>query len=87
VISPFAKRAYVSHRVADHTSMLALIERRFLTGPDGKTQRLTARDASAWPLEDMFDFERAPNLQTKLPPPAPPPAHDCSPATPTAGGE
>src|SRR5262249_12957694 len=27
-ISPFAKPSYVSHRVTDHTSILALIERR-----------------------------------------------------------
>jgi phospholipase C len=55
-ISPFAKKAYVLHRVADYTSLLALIEKRFLTGPDGKTQYLTLRDAIAWTPEDMFDF-------------------------------
>jgi phospholipase C len=79
VVSPFARRAYVSHRTADHTSLLALIEKRFLTGPDGRTQHLTRRDAAAWTLEDMFDFRRAPSLSTPLAPPAPPPAHDCSP--------
>ena len=30
VVSPFAKPHYVSHAVGDHTSMLALIEKRFL---------------------------------------------------------
>jgi len=79
VISPFAKRAYVSHVVADHTSMLALIEKRFLTGPDGKIQHLTQRDANAWTLEDMFDFKTSPSLNTRLAPPAPPPVKDCSP--------
>jgi phospholipase C len=79
VISPFAKKAFVSHRLADHTSMLALIEKRFLTGPDGKTQHLTARDQHAWTLEDMFDFDAAPNLNTTMPPQAEPPAHDCTP--------
>jgi phospholipase C len=79
VISPFARKAFVSHRVADHTSLLALIEARFLTGPDGKTLHLTARDAHAWTLEDMFDFRTSPSLNTPLPPPAPPPAVDCSP--------
>jgi phospholipase C len=79
VISPFAKPAYVSHRVADHTSLLALIEKRFLTGPDGKTQHLTARDGHAWTLEDMFDFKRSPSLNTAIPPPQPPPALDCTP--------
>jgi phospholipase C len=80
VVSPFAKTAYVSHRVADHTSLLALVEKRFLTGPDGRTQHLTKRDAAAWTLEDMFDFAAAPSLNAQLPPPAPPPEHDCSPA-------
>lgn len=79
VISPFARRSYVSHHVADHTSMLALIEARFLTGPDGKTQHLTKRDAAAWTLTDMFDFQRAPSLNTPLGPPAPPPVNDCTP--------
>jgi phospholipase C len=79
VISPFARPAYVSHRVADHTSLLALIEKRFLTDPDGRTQRLTARDANAWTLEDMFDFRNSPSLNAPLPPPAAPPARDCTP--------
>jgi len=83
VISPFAKRAYVSHRLADHTSMLALIEKRFLTGPDGTLQHLTARDQYAWPLDDLFDFNAAPSLETPLPPPAPPPTTDCTPGGPT----
>jgi phospholipase C len=81
VISPFAKRAYVSHRVADHSSLLALIEMRFATGPDGRTQHLTRRDAAAWTLEDMFDFRRSPSLRTELAPAAPPPATDCSPTS------
>ncbi len=79
VISPFAKRAYVSHVVADHTSMLALIEKRFLTGPDGRTQHLTRRDANAWTLEDMFDFKSSPSLNTALSAAAPLPAADCAP--------
>jgi len=81
VISPFARKAYVSHRIADHTSMLALIEKRFLTGPDGKTQHLTLRDQYAWTLEDMFDFKTSPSLNTPLAPPAALPATDCSPAS------
>lgn len=79
VISPFAKRSYVSHAVADHTSLLALIEKRFLTGPDGKTEHLTLRDANASTLEDMFDFRSSPSLNTVMLPPAPPPAKDCTP--------
>jgi phospholipase C len=80
VVSPFAKPAYVSHRIADHTSMLALIEKRFLTGPDGKTKHLTLRDRYAWTLEDMFDFDHAPSLGTSMPQPAALPTLDCTPA-------
>ena len=69
-ISPFSKRHHVSHRVTDHTSILALIERRFLTtDPDASdvaahTPHLTLRDAHADTLEDLFDFETSPSLNT-----------------------
>ena len=32
-VSPFSKRHYVSHTVGDHTSLLAFIEKRFLSTP------------------------------------------------------
>ena len=67
-VSPFAKSQYVSHTVGDHTSMLALIEKRFLRGRDV----LTARDLHASTLEDMFDFNHAPSLNASVPL-APPP--------------
>lgn len=51
VVSPFARRHYVSHHTTDHTSVLRLIEARF------ELAALTRRDANAWPLADMFDFE------------------------------
>ena len=54
-VSPFAKPHYVSHVVNSHTSLLALIERRF------GLPSLTARDAHADDLEDMFDFDNAPS--------------------------
>jgi phospholipase C len=73
-ISPFAKRRYVSHAVGDHTSMLALIEKRFLP----KGSHLTARDQHADTLEDLFDFDHAPSLATPVTQAAPP-AVDCSP--------
>lgn len=76
-ISPFSKPSYVSHTVGDHTSMLALIERRFLT-INGVTQHLTKRDQYANQLEDMFDFENSPSLGTPLTQAAPP-AKDCTP--------
>lgn len=55
-VSPFAKKSYVSHSVADHTSILKFIETRF------GLASLTARDAAAHNLLDMFDFANAPWL-------------------------
>jgi phospholipase C len=52
VVSPFAKEGYVSHEVADHTSILRFIEHRWGLPP------LTNRDANAWPLLDLFDFSQ-----------------------------
>jgi len=34
-VSPFSKPGYVSHVVADHSSMLAFIEKRFLSSDSG----------------------------------------------------
>ncbi len=51
VVSPYARRGHVSHEVTDHTSILRLIEARFGLGA------LSRRDANAWPMTDMFDFE------------------------------
>ncbi len=50
VISPFARPGFVSHTIYDHTSILRFIETRF------DLPALTARDANASPLLDMFDF-------------------------------
>jgi phospholipase C len=61
-VSPFAKPQYVSHTLADHTSLLALIEKRFLNGA-----YMTARDQNAATLEDMFDFDQAPSLNATIP--------------------
>ena len=90
-VSPFSKAHYVSHSVGDHTSILALIERRFLSttvtadgtasgnATDGLvTQHLTKRDQYADPLLDMFDFDGAPSMNTELTAAAPP-ANDCTP--------
>jgi phospholipase C len=76
-VSPFSKPHYVSHMVGDHTSMLALIERRFLT-INGVTYHLTKRDEYANPLEDMFDFTHSPSLNTPIGQ-AVPPTNDCTP--------
>jgi phospholipase C len=50
VISPWAKRAYVSHVVHDHTAITRFIETLF------DLPALTARDANSDALLDMFDF-------------------------------
>lgn len=60
-ISPFAKPHYVSHSDTDHTSMLQLIEKRFFGG-----EHLTARDAAAGSLQDMFDFDGAPSMDAAV---------------------
>jgi len=70
-VSPFSKPHYVSHTLGDHTSMLALIEKRFMADDpsDDRSSHpsLTARDANANPLEDLFDFSMAPSLNAPVP--------------------
>ncbi len=88
VVSPFAKPQYVSHTVGDHTSLLAFIEKRFLTtagadddgdnDDDHNRAHLTRRDQHANTLEDLFDFDSAPSSNT-LVGLALPPAKDCTP--------
>ena len=73
-VSPFSKPHHVSHEVADHTSLLAFIEKRFLgrgdddEGDDDERPHLTARDGHATTLEDLFDFDQAPSLGAAVPP-------------------
>ena len=54
LISPWTRRGYVDHRVADTTSVLALIEKRF------GLQSLHTRDANAYDLLEGFDFTQKP---------------------------
>lgn len=82
-ISPFSKPHYVSHTVGDHTSLLAFVERRFLSSgdadrDDGPRPHLTRRDEHADPLLDLFDFDRSPSLGTPVMQAAPP-TSDCTP--------
>jgi phospholipase C len=56
VLSPYAKRHYVSHEVYDHTSVLRFIEARF------GLPAMTKRDANALAPWDVFDFGAAPNV-------------------------
>jgi phospholipase C len=77
-VSPFSKPQYVSHAVADHTSILAFIETAFLPLVDGQRQHLTERDRNADNLLDLFDFDGSPSLRTTVSVAAPP-AIDCTP--------
>lgn len=65
VISPFAKKNYVSHVVTDHTSVLRLLELKF------QLPAMTNRDANAEALLDMFDFQNPPFLTPPQLPPRP----------------
>jgi phospholipase C len=67
IVSPWAKRDYVSHVVHDHTSILKLVERKF------NLPALTDRDANADDLLDSLDFDQAPAFLT---PPSLPAAHN-----------
>jgi phospholipase C len=90
-VSPFSKSQYVSHTIGDHTSLLAFIEKRFLStsansdaeGDDADDtiqtrQTLTNRDRHAHTLEDMFDFDGSPSSNAPIAS-ALPPAQDCTP--------
>jgi phospholipase C len=54
VVSPYAKKGYVSHNIYDHTSITRFIETKF------RLPALTNRDANADPLMDFFDFQNPP---------------------------
>jgi phospholipase C len=62
VISPFSKKNYVSHTIADYTSILKLIEGRFGLAP------LNQRDAAQIDMTEFFDFVNAPWLTPPTPP-------------------
>ena len=64
LISPFAKKNFVSHAVADYTAVLKFIETRFNLG------NLTKRDAAQIDMsQEFFDFT---NVPWKTPPKPPP---------------
>jgi phospholipase C len=69
VVSPYAKKAFVSHTVYDHTSITKFIEAKF------KLPALGRRDANADPFTDMFDFSSPPFA---TPPTFPEPAIDAA---------
>ena len=63
VVSPFTKRHYVSHSVADSTAILKLIETRF------GLANLTERDKNQMDMSEFFDFANAPWSTPPSPPP------------------
>ena len=62
VVSPYAKKNYVSHTVADYTAILKLIETRF------NVPALTKRDAAQMDMTEFFNF----NNPAWATPPVPP---------------
>lgn len=62
VISPFAKKNFVSHTVRDYTAMLKFIETRF------NLPALTKRDAAQADMSEFFDFTNVPWATPPTPP-------------------
>jgi phospholipase C len=62
VVSPFAKKNYVSHTVADSTAILKFVETRFNLPP------LNKRDAAQIDMTEFFDFNNPPWVNPPTPP-------------------
>ena len=62
VVSPFTKKHYVSHTVADTTAILKLIETRF------NLPALTKRDAAQPDMTEFFNFSAPPWMTPPTPP-------------------
>jgi phospholipase C len=62
VISPFAKKNFVSHTPMDYTAYLRFIEARW------NLPTLTARDASMPDMTEFFDFTGKPWATPPTPP-------------------
>jgi phospholipase C len=62
VVSPYTRRNYVSHTVADLTAILKLIETRF------KLPALNNRDAAQMDMTEFFDFNNPPWMTPPTPP-------------------
>jgi phospholipase C len=61
LISPYAKKGYIDHNVADFTSQLAFIEHNW------SVTALSSRDAKAYPLTSSFDFSKPPRAAVVIP--------------------
>jgi len=75
IISPYARKDYVSHVVHDHTSTLSLVEHKW------NLPALTNRDGAADNLLDSLDLTGAPAFLT---PPALPAPRNPNPSNPIA---
>jgi phospholipase C len=64
VVSPYARKHYVSHIPMDHTAVIKFVENRFI----GSSAHLTPRDAAQPNLLDFFDFTTAPWITPPTPP-------------------
>lgn len=62
VVSPFARKNFVSHQVRDYTAILKLIETRF------NLPALTQRDAAQIDMSEFFDFVNEPWAVPPTPP-------------------
>jgi phospholipase C len=62
VVSPFARKGYVSHTVMDQTAVLKFIEKRF------DLPTLTARDAAQPDMTEFLDLTNVPNQSAPTPP-------------------
>jgi phospholipase C len=80
VVSPYARRNHVSHRVRDHTAVLAFLESKW------NLPALTYRDANADDLMDCLDFHGAPAFLEPPTLPLPALAGNAPPCTPGSPG-
>lgn len=64
VVSPYAKKGYVSHTQYEFGSVLKFVEEAFQTGSLGTT------DVRANSIDDMFDFKQQPRRFVKIDAPA-----------------
>ena len=65
VVSPYAKKSYVSHTTADSTAIIKFIETRFGLGS------MSRRDASQMNMLEFFDFKNPPWMTAPIPPDQP----------------
>lgn len=77
IVSPFARKNFVSHTAMDTTAVLKLVETRF------QLNNLTKRDGAQPDMLEFFDFVGSPNL-TPPSPPVQPTGLPCNPGSAAA---